>query len=111
MKYIKPYNNYNMNESLSNFDLRKLVTIIGIHKDEEGNWIYVTKDDRKLILPKEQAGKITLIDDKLANFVNNGHNITKYFELDGETITYAANFAADAVPFRNGQVYLIERKS
>ena len=99
-KYIK--------ESITNFDLSKLVTIISINKENE-NWIYTTKDNKKFFLSNEQAGKITLVDDKLANYVNSGHPITKYFELDGDKIIYVANFAADAIPFRQGQVYLIER--
>ena len=103
-----------MKESLTNFDLTKLVSIISLNKDQEGNWIYTTKDGRKLFLPKDQAGKITLVDDKFANFVNQRgqteHPITKYFELDNNTIIYAANFAADAIPLREGKVYLIERK-
>ena len=98
-----------INESISNFDLTKLVLITAINKDEEGNWVYTSKDNRKFTLPKEQAGKITLVDDKFANFVNSGHPVTKYFEFDGDTIIYAANFAADAIPFRVGKVYLIER--
>jgi len=106
---ITQYNKF-LKESLSNFDLTKLVTIININKDNEGNWIYTTKDNKKFILPKEQVGKISLIDDKFANFVNTGHPITKYFEAEGETIIYAANFAADAVALREGRVYLIERK-
>jgi ADP-ribose pyrophosphatase YjhB (NUDIX family) len=107
---ITRYNKFLMKESITNFDLTKLVTIVAINKDNEGNWIYITKDGDKFILPKNQAGKITLVDDKLANFVNSGHPIIKYFELDEDIIIYAANFAADAVPFREGRVYLIERK-
>lgn len=109
---ITTYNKFIMNENLSNFDLTKLVTITGINKDENGNWLYTTADNRALFLPKEDAGKITLIDDKFANFVNSGghqQSVTKYFELDGDKIIYAANFAADAIPFREGHVYLIER--
>ena len=97
---ITNYNKYLMKENLSNFDLTKLVTITAINKDENGNWLYVTSDNKTLFLPKEQAGRITLIDDKFANFVNSGHPITKYFELDnGDKIIYAANFACDAIPF------------
>ena len=112
IKMITTIKQYKMNENLNNFDMTKLVTIISINKDEEGNWIYKTKDNKELILPKEQAGKITLIDDKLANFVNTGHPINKYFETehDNNVITYAANFAVDAVPLNQGRVYLIERK-
>jgi len=106
---ITTYNKFLMNENLSNFDLTKLVTIIAINKDENGNWLYTTGDNKVLFLPKEQAGKLTLIDDKFANFVNSGHPITKYFELDGDKIIYVANFACDAIPFREGHVYLIER--
>jgi len=108
MKHIKPYIIFNMNESISNYDLSKLVSIVHIDKEENG-WVYTTKDNRKLFLPIEQAGKISLIDDKLANFVNANHPIIKYFELDGDTIIQAANFAADAIPFRKGKVYLIDR--
>jgi ADP-ribose pyrophosphatase YjhB (NUDIX family) len=97
-------------ESISNFDLDKLVTIVSINKDNGGNWIYTSKDNKNFVLPKEQAGKITLIDDSIANNVNSGNHITKYFELDGDVIIYAANFAADAVAMKEGRVYLIERK-
>jgi len=108
---ITNFKNFNMNESLSNFDLSKLVTIIAINKDPEGNWIYKTDNRIEYILPKEQAGKLTLIDDKFANFVNSGHPITKYFETtDGNIISYVANFAVDAVALREGRVYLIERQ-
>jgi ADP-ribose pyrophosphatase YjhB (NUDIX family) len=109
---ITNFKKYTMNENLNNFDMTKLVTIIAINKDEEGNWIYITKENNELILPKEKAGVISLVDDKLANFVNTGHPINKYFETehDNNVITYAANFAADAVPFNEGRVYLIERK-
>lgn len=109
---ITHFKQFTMNESLSNFDLSKLVTIVTINKDEEGNWIYLTKDNNQLILPKEQAGKLTLIDDKLANFVNSGRPITKYFETEpnNNVITYVANFAVDAVALNEGRVYLIERK-
>ena len=95
---------------MSNFDLDKLVLITAINKDNDGNWNYTTKDNRNLFLPKEQVGKLTLIDDKLANYVNSGHPITKYFELDNDTIIYAANFAVDAIALNEGRVYLIERK-
>ena len=107
---ITNYNKFLMKENLSNFDLTKLVTITAINKDENGNWIYTTKDNKTLFLPKEQAGVLTLVDDKFANFVNSGRPVTKYFELDGDRIIYAANFAADAIPFREGHIYLIERK-
>jgi 8-oxo-dGTP diphosphatase len=108
---INNFKQYLMKESLSNFDLSKLVTIISIN-DNGDNWIYTTKQGRKFILPKEQVGKISLVDDKLANFVNSGKPITKYFETDtdGKTITYAANFAVDGVILEEGRVYLIERK-
>jgi len=108
---ITSFNNYKMNESISNFDLDKLVTIISINKDVDGNWIYITKDNKKFVLLAKDAGKISLVDDKLANFVNSGHPINKYFETtNGETITFAANFAADVVALNQGRVYLIERK-
>lgn len=107
---IRNYKKFTMNESISNFDLRKLTTVISINKDDDGNWIYTTRNNQKLFLPKEQAGKLSLVDDKLANMVNSGKPIVKYFELDGNTIIFAANFAADAIPFREGHVYLIERK-
>lgn len=110
---ITLFKQFLMKESLANFDLSKLVTIIHIDKDNESNWIYTTKEGRKLFLPKEKVGVITLIDDRLANFVNNGHEITKYFEIDGDIIIYSANFAADAIPFRinvdHPEVYLIDR--
>lgn len=107
---ITKYNNFIIKESITNFDLSKLLTIISINKDENNNWIYITNKNKNLFLPKEQVGKITLIDDKLMNFVNSGHPITKYFELDNNIIIYAANFAVDAIPFKEGRVYLIERK-
>jgi ADP-ribose pyrophosphatase YjhB (NUDIX family) len=97
-------------ESLTNFDLDKLVTVTTITKDKDNNWIYKTTQRGELILPKEDAGKISLVDDKLTNFVNSGHPITKYFEIEGNKITYAANFAADVVALNQGRVYLIERK-
>ena len=99
-----------MNESITNFDLTKLVTIIAINKDNEGNWTYKTNEGKELILSKDNVNKVSLVDDKFANFVNSGHPITKYFELDGNIITYAANFAVDGVILREGRVYLIERK-
>lgn len=101
-----------MKESLTNFDLRKLVTVIHIDKDNEGNWIYTTKEGKKFFLPKEKAGIITKVDDKFAAFVNAGKPITKYFETepDGDKIIYAANFAADTICLRQGRVYLIDRK-
>jgi len=109
---ITNFKKYTMNENLNNFDMTKLVTIVAINKDEEGNWIYKTKDNKEFILPKEQAGKLSLVDDKLANFVNSGHPINKYFETEhnNNIIIYAANFTADAVPLNEGRVYLIERK-
>lgn len=100
-----------MNESITNFDLSKLITIVHIDKDEEGNWIYTSKDNRKFFLPKDKVGVLTKIDDKFANYVNSGKPITKYFETDeGGTIIYAANFAVDAICLNEGRVYLIERK-
>lgn len=108
---ITSYKQYIMNESLTNFDLTKLVTIVSIIKDKDENWTYKTNDGKEFFLPKEQVGKITLIDDKFANFVNTGHPITKYFETDGDNIiTYAANFAVDIVALKEGRVYLIDRK-
>lgn len=109
---ITDFKQFTMNESLSNFDLSKLVTIVAINKDEEGNWIYLTKDNKEFILKKDQVGKISLIDEKFAGFVNAGHPITKYFETeqDNNVIIFAANFAVDAVALNEGRVYLIERK-
>lgn len=109
---ITNYKQFTMNESLTNFDLSKLVTITAINKDENDNWIYKTKEKGEFFLPKNQAGKLTIVDDKLANYVNTGHPITKYFETEGNNnvITYAANFAADAVALQEGRIYLIERK-
>ena len=110
MIYIKPYKNFKMNESISNFDLSKLVTIIDINEDDQGDWAYITKDNRKLILKKDQVGKISLVNDRLANHVNTGHPITKYFELNDNNITYAANFTVDGIILKEGRVYLIERR-
>lgn len=107
---ITNFKNFTMNESITNFDLTKLVTIIAINKDNEGNWTYKTNEGKELILSKDNVNKVSLVDDKFANFVNSGHPITKYFELDGNIITYAANFAVDGVILREGRVYLIERK-
>jgi len=109
---ITQFKQYKMNESLSNFDLTKLVTIISITKDVDGNWLYLTKENGEFILKKEDAGKLSLVDDNLANFVNSGHPITKYFETEGNNnvLTYVANFAADAIAMNEGRVYLIERK-
>ena len=89
---ITSYNKFLMKENLSNFDLTKLVTITAINKDENGNWLYTTADNRKLFLPKEQVGKLTLVDDRFANFVNSGHPVTKYFELDDNTIILCRKF-------------------
>lgn len=99
-----------MNENISNFDLSKLTTIISINKDNEGNWIYTTQDKRNLFLAKEDVGKLTLINDNFANFVNSGKPITKYFEVDSDNkIIYVANLAVDIVALNQGRVYLIER--
>jgi ADP-ribose pyrophosphatase YjhB (NUDIX family) len=100
-----------MNESLTNFDLNKLITIVHIDKDNEGNWIYTSNDNKQFFLPKDKAGIITKIDDNFASYINSGKPITKYFETDeGNVITYAANFAVDAICLNEGRVYLIERK-
>jgi len=107
---ITKYNKFLINESMTNFDLTKLVTIVAINKDNEGNWIYTTKDNNKLFLSKDDVNKISIINDNLANFVNAGNEITKYFELENDRIIYAANFAADIVAMKEGRVYLIERK-
>jgi 8-oxo-dGTP pyrophosphatase MutT (NUDIX family) len=50
------------------------------------------------------------MNDAFAKFINGGHPFTKYFELDGNRIVYCANLAIDAVPIRDKQVYLIERR-
>jgi 8-oxo-dGTP diphosphatase len=109
---ITNFKKYIMNESITNFDLSKLVTVIHIDKDEQGNYIYKTRQGKDFILTKDKVDKITLVNDKLVNFVNSGHEITKYFETDPDNniITYAANFAADIVALKEGRVYLIERK-
>ena len=109
---ITDFKQFTMNESLSHFDLSKLVTIVAINKDEEGNWIYLTKDNNEFILKKDQVNKLSKIDEKFAAYVNSGNPITKYFETeqDNNVITFAANFAADAVALNEGRVYLIERK-
>lgn len=109
---ITDFKQFTMNESLSHFDLSKLVTIVAINKDEEGNWIYLTKDNNEFILKKDQVNKLSKIDEKIAAYVNSGNPITKYFETeqDNNVITFAANFAADAVALNEGRVYLIERK-
>ena len=107
---ITSFNKYKMNENISNFDLSKLTTIISINKDNEGNWIYTTQDNRKIFLAKEDVGKLTLIDDNFANYVNSGKPINKYFELDSDNkIIYVANLAVDIVALNQGRVYLIER--
>ena len=109
---IKKYKNFTkINENMSNFDLAKLYTIVKIKKDNDGNWLYITKNGKEYFLPKDDVGKITLIDDNLAKYVNSGHPITKYFELDGNTIIYVANFAVDGVILKEGRVYLIQRQN
>jgi len=105
---ITDYNKFN--ESISNFDLDKLVTIINIKKTKNGDWVYIDNNKKEYFLPKSKIDIITKIDDNLANFVNSGNPITKYFELNGNEIVYAANFAVDGVILRDGHVYLIERK-
>ena len=109
---ITNFKQFTMNVSLSHFDLSKLLTIIAINKDEEGNWIYLTKDNKEFILKKDQVNKISKIDEGFAAYVNSGNPITKYFETeqDNNVITFAANFAVDAVALNEGRVYLIERK-
>jgi len=97
-------------ESLTNFDLDKLVTVTAITKDKNGNYIYKTTQRGELFLSKEDVNKLSLVNDNLLNFVNSGHPITKYFETDRNKITYAANFATDIVALKEGRVYLIERK-
>jgi len=97
------------NESVSNYDLTKLTTIVKIEKDAN-NWIYFDNNMKPYYLPIEDAGKLTIINDKLQNFVNSGKPITKYFELDGDKIIYVANFTVDGVILKDGRVYLIERK-
>jgi ADP-ribose pyrophosphatase YjhB (NUDIX family) len=108
---ITQFNNFLITESMTHIDVSKLVTVTAINNDNEGNWIYTTSNG-EFILLKEQAGKISLVDDKLANFVNTGHPIIKYFETehDNNIILFAANVAADAVALNEGRVYLIERK-
>lgn len=109
---ITTFKLFKMNESISNFDLSNLVTIISIKKDVDGDWIYTTDTGKKFILKKDKVNILSKIDDKFANFVNTGHPITKYFETeaDGETISYAANFAVDIIALNAGRVYLIDRK-
>ena len=106
---ITNFNKYSMNESISNFDLSKIIKIVAINRDGEGNWIYTTQDNRKLFLANTDVNKLTIINDNLANFVNSGNPIMKYFELEDDKITYVANFAADIVALKEGRVYLIER--
>jgi 8-oxo-dGTP pyrophosphatase MutT (NUDIX family) len=108
---ITNFKKYIMNESITNFDLSKLVTVIQINKDEEGNYIYKTRQGKDFILKKEDVNKISLVNDELLNRVNSGKEITKYFETeqDNNVIIYAANFAADIIALREGRVYLIER--
>lgn len=108
---ITQFNKFLITESMNNIDVSKLVTVTAINNDLDGNWIYTTSNG-EFILPKEQAGKVSLVDDKLANFVNTGHPIIKYFETehDNNVIIYAANVAADAVAINEGRIYLIERK-
>jgi ADP-ribose pyrophosphatase YjhB (NUDIX family) len=105
---ITNFNKY-IKESLSNFDLSKLFTIVKIKMDNYGNLIYVTSKNRELILPKDKINKITIANNELISMVNSGKSITKYFELDGDTIIYAANFAVDAVCLNKGKIYLIDR--
>ena len=109
---ILNYNNFLINESIKDVDLNKLVTIVKVDKDTSGNLIYITDDDKEFFLPKEDIGKVTLIDDKFINFINSGHPIVKYFETtpDNRTIIYASNFAVDIIALKRESVYLIERK-
>lgn len=110
-KYSKNgYGLYDFYKTTPFFDLTKLVTIINIEKDDNGNWIYISPTN-KYFLSKENAPTISLINDKFADFVNNGHPITKYFETDSKNnITYVANFAVDIIAMKGKEVYLIERK-
>lgn len=112
MKNLKTKAELLIKESITNFDLSKLVTIVSISKDAEGNYIYTTNDNKTFILPKDQIGKITLVDDRLMNFVNSGRPITKYFETEpnNNVLTYVANFAVDIIALQDGRVYLIERQ-
>lgn len=109
---ITNFKKYIMNESITNFDISKIVSVVNITKDNEGNIVYKTNQNKEFILPKEQINKISLVDDKLINYVNSGNPINKYFETepDNNVIIYAANFAADIVALKEGRVYLIERK-
>lgn len=109
---ITSFKKYKMNESITNFDLSKLVTITSVQKDNDGDWIYTTNTGKIFILKKDKVNIISKIDDKFASFINSGHPITKYFETetDGETISYAANFAVDIIALNAGRVYLIDRK-
>lgn len=109
---ITSFKKYKMNESITNFDLSKLVTITSVQKDNDGDWIYTTNTGKIFILKKDKVNIISKIDDNFASFINSGHPITKYFETetDGETISYAANFAVDIIALNAGRVYLIDRK-
>lgn len=109
---ILTFKNFLITESIKNIDLTKLITIVKIDKDDNGNWIYITDDNKEYYLPKEKENVITVINDRFADFVNNNHSITKYFETeeDGRTIKYASNFAVDIIALKDKEIYLIERK-
>lgn len=109
---ITNFKKYKINESITNFDLNKLVKIVSITKNNNEDWIYKTNKGNIFILKKNDTNIISIINDNISNFVNSGNPIIKYFETDSDNnvITYAANFTVDIVALNNGRVYLIERK-
>jgi ADP-ribose pyrophosphatase YjhB (NUDIX family) len=89
-----------------------LFTITKI-EHEEDKWIYHTSRG-VFFLPDDDVGKVSKVDYKLAEFVNAGNPIVKHFVTslleDSRQIVEAANMCVDVVPYRNEQIYLIERK-
>ena len=75
----------------------------------EGKWLYHTSRG-VLYLRDEDVNVVSKVDHKLAEFVNAGNPIVKHLVTENFRIIEAANVCVDVVPYRNGQVYLIERK-
>jgi len=75
----------------------------------EGKWFYHTSRG-VLYLPNKNVGRVSRVDDNLANFVNAGNPIIKHLVTENFRIIEAANVCVDVVPYRNGEIYLIERK-
>lgn len=108
---ITSYKKYIINESLTNFDISNLFTIISVVKDNDGNWIYKDIRGKEFFLAKDQVGKITIINDNISNYINNNHPIIKYIETDNDNnIIYIAEFIINIVALNQGRVYLINKE-